>query len=95
MEKVLGKSYNHKEHPESISIYSKTIVQKTLRLGCCQCSFVFAFMSMIGAWASYHVAEIRSETSSDSLCTHTTRFLPTLAKYETGRYFSVNKEDRC
>lgn len=52
-------------------------------------------MSMIGAWASYHVAEIRSETPSDSLCTHTTRFLPSPAKYETGWYFSVNKEDRC
>lgn len=52
-------------------------------------------MSVTGAWASYQVADVRSETPSDALHTHTTRFLPIPAKYETGLYFLVNREDRC
>lgn len=54
--------------------------------------YVFAFMSMIGAQTSYHVAEIGSGHHPYALTP--LDFLPTHSTYETGWHFLVNKEDR-
>lgn len=54
--------------------------------------YVFAFMSMVGAQTSYHIAEIGSGHRPYALTS--LDFLPTPATHETGWHFSVNKEDR-